>query len=226
MKVGKIVVFSGFCLALILFGLAHADDGTELVYTRAKFNKTVDKGFVVAFLYTLNHADQEQIVLPDGTQGFTPQWHRINRVDELMGQLQSQERYDEVVTFVRVNLARGDLDVLRDTYALTGPAILLFARGRLIGKPVPVGDDFTISGLKRTNEWLTFDDFVQQRLADLDKAERAKEERQRKERRIYNYYAGPRPYLSLGWGGGYYGPGWGWGRGYYGPGYVGFGVTI
>ena len=223
----KIMVkFSGFLLALVLFGLTYADS-TKLVYTRAAFNREALKGLTVAFVYTLNQADQEKVELPDGdaqgqTRGHTPQWHAVNRVDELISRLSNENSYDEVVNFVRVNLARGDLGKLREKYTITGSAILLFVNGKLVGKPIPVGPDFKLSTLKKTNAWLKFDDFVQQRLADRKQAERQKAQREREQRRTYDYYYGPRPYLSAGWADYYGGPGgWGWGA----P-YVGFGFSI
>jgi hypothetical protein len=212
--------FGGVLLALVLFGLTYAG-GTEPIRTRDAFKRT-QKGLAVVLVYTLDPADQKEAELPDGKIGHTPAWQMINRADEMIGRLGDEEDYDIELKLFRVNFARGDLSVLREKYKITGTAILLFVNGKMVGKPIPVGPDFKLSMLKKTNAWLTFDDFVQQRIADRKQAERQKAQRDRERRRTYDYYYGPRPYLSVGWGDYYGGPGgWGWGA----P-YVGFGFSI
>lgn len=217
-----IAKIAGLLFAVLLVGLTWAE-GTRLIYTNHAFKNEIGSGFVVAFVYTLDEKDQEKTDLPDGTRGNTPRWHAVSRVDSIISRLGSEDGYSDIVSLVRVNLARGDVAILQKKYRITGDAILLFVDGVQVGKNIPVGPDFNLSYLKKTPSWLKFDDFVQQELADRQVAARKKAARDRERRRAYNYYYGPRPYVSFGWGGGYYGPYWGGG---WGSPSVGFGFSI
>lgn len=215
----------GFLLASLLFCLSWAES-SDLVYTNAAFKKVLKSGFVVAFFYRLDEQDQKKILLQDGTEDHAIRWHEVNRIDEIISRLETEEDYADIVTCIRVNLARGDLASLQEKYHITGDSVLLFEYGVQVGNNIPVSKDFKLSMLKKTDSWLKFDDFIQQEITDRRQAERDKKARDRERRRVYDYYYGPRPYLSFGFGGGYYGYGPGWWGGGWGSPYVGFGFSI
>lgn len=220
----KIVIkLGGFLFALLLLGLTWAE-GTELVYTRAAFNKNIKTGFTLVYVYTLDKPDQDETELPDGSWGHTDQWHAVDHIDRLLNKLCAASDYADLLSCIRVNLARGDLASLRAKYQLTGDSILLFMEGIQVGKNILITPDFKLSDLKKTAGWLKLDDFIEQERVDRKKVEQQRAARDRERRRAYSshYYYAPRPYVGFGWGGGYYEPGWGWGAS---P-YVGFGFSL
>lgn len=212
-----------FTLLLLLGGFVSSIVMAEVesVKTRRAFNRIVKKnGFVTVYFYTMSRDDEErEVELSSGKKGSSVRYHEVERVKALLSQKSDEDGYGEVVTFVAVNLDRGNLGTLADTYQIKGDEIRLFTDGEQLREKIPVGNDFSLATLEKNGSWKVFDDFVQQEIADRKKAERERLKRE-KERRRTTYYSsccGPvvRPYVDWGWG--WYGRGWGrpyWGFGF------------